>query len=118
MNEQLQTKLIEWAEKLGDIASEQLPDFANQIVAYTIWDATIGMYISIAFLAFPLLLTLMCLVMFPFEKGDERCAAVAIGSFSLLACVIPALAIHGNYSKIKKCSVAPKLVVLEKIHGK
>lgn len=118
MNDNLQQKLIEWAEKIGDIASEQLPEFASQIVAYTAWTASIWMYVGMAFSSVLILFLIICFVSLIHSKGQEREAAVFCGGLALMLLTLPVGVIAHHYVIIKKCELAPKLVVIEKLRGK
>ena len=117
MNEDLQKKLIEWVEKLGDIASEQLPDFAQQIIAYTIWNANIWMWVGIAFLIFLGFLFFIPMLIFIFDK-DEREITGTCMFWIVLFSIILLFVIFSHYSTIKKCEVAPKLVLIDFIRNK
>lgn len=115
MNEELQNKLIECIQKLGDIASEQLPDFAQQIIEYIIWSNTIWMWSS---------LVILCIVTFFFIYNmrvyfkDKNRSDSACGSFILA--MIALVFICGfciSFTQIKKCEMFPKLVLIEYLRG-
>lgn len=118
MNEELQKKLIEWTEKIGDIAVEQIPDFAQQIINYEIWSATIWMYTCIGILSILGVLFLLSVVLCCFEDSRERETLGCFIGFIFMGCIIPTYIIFHNYSQIKKCEVAPKLVIIDYIKGK
>lgn len=117
MNDELQKKLIQWAEKIGDIASEQLPDFAMQIVAYKIWVSYIWMTIGFslaAVLGFIVVILILFLCFSDAKERDDLCGCIAI--FLFAACF--PLAVGGyNYTQVIKCEVAPKLVIIDYIRG-
>lgn len=115
MNSELKQKLIEWAESLAHVASEQIPEFASQIVAYAALKATIWMWVGIlgfAFLAVLILLLVVCY--FVDRHGDREIITACIG-WLMVASLIPIMVIGCNFVTIKKCELAPKIVVLDYI---
>jgi predicted membrane channel-forming protein YqfA (hemolysin III family) len=117
MSEELQAKLMAWIENLGNIASEQLPDFAQQIVAYTMWNSYIWMWFGIiGLILFGFLFVLFTTVCIIDKKEREDLSKIMfwIAVFALIPCSI----CISNYSKIKKCEVAPKLIIIDYIRNK
>lgn len=117
--QELQKKLIEWAEKIGDIASEQLPDFAEQIIAYEMWSSSIWMNVGIGLLCFFGFLFFICLI-FAIVDRHNGDTLDELGAFMLILILIsipPCGLICTKYSKLKKCEVAPKLVIIDYLRG-
>src|SRR4051794_23518857 len=114
--DELQHKLIEWVEHLGDIASEQLPGFAAEIIAYMSWDAYIGIVMGALFFVPLFLIFIALLLACAFGKEREDFAGVCF--IFLLLTLIPTLFISSNYCRLKKCEVAPKMVIVDYIRGK
>lgn len=115
MNSELKQKLIQWAENLADLASEQIPEFAAQIVAYVALRATVWMWVGILGLAFFAVLILLLAVCFwTSPRQDREIVGACIGRL-MVASLIPIMLIGYNFVTIKKCELAPKIVVLDYI---
>ncbi len=126
MNDHLQAKLIEWAEKLGDIATEQLPDFAMQIVAFKAWNATIGLWFSgvLAVIFFVIMITsfiieclrpgVICKDRYGICEGNTS-PKIKMFLCSFVLFIFLIISAFNDYVLIKKCEVAPKLVVIDYI---
>jgi|SRR5579859_145223 len=117
MKEELQQKLMQWVETLGDVVSEQLPDFAMQIVAYKILVSMVWMCAGISVCIFLGVVILLLLIALPFDCALDRSETLSCIGCVFLVSIIPFCVAIGNYVMIKKCEVAPKIVIVDYIRS-
>lgn len=106
MKDKLLEQLLDWANSLKDIASEQLPDFANQIV---MWQSYSYFFYFVILMIFSLIsFWVFCLLMKDDEsKYDGTCV------WLLILTIFLSIGSGYNYCQYKKCEIAPKLVIID-----
>jgi len=108
MNEKLQGELSEYIKATVDMASEQMPLVAEEIVLFAIWDGSIGLLLGIAMIP--------ALVMWARHAIKERWdeifwLGVCVGSLLSFFMIIFSL------NELLKAAFAPRVLILEKLSG-
>lgn len=115
----LQQKLLEWAQSIVDIASEEIPQFAHEIIAYKTWSAEIWFYGALTGLVLCVLLFALFLITFitcdknhyTSENHGSACVAFFFATAATAAFTL------NTYTDVKKCQVAPRMVLLDHVRG-
>lgn len=121
MDERITDKLLEWAQSIENMASAEIPIWASEIIAYTTWNAHIWFYIFLvpAILFSVLFIISSCYIMKhhkdcknSFTWDSPQSDVVIIFFLIGVFCIVGS---GWTYGQVKKCQVAPRLVLLEYI---
>jgi hypothetical protein len=98
----------ELLQKLPDIiksAEGQLPDIANQMLVWGVYDAKLSIYLGVAFVIFAILILVASLAI---EDGF-------VALIGTLATIFALLNLSYSMSELHKIKEAPKVYLLEKV---
>lgn len=111
MNE-LAEKLIGYLNSAEGFLQTQMPDFANQFVAYHTWEAQYWFHLCLTFLIVMIVAQVITVIFIALKDDNGEDAVIcfvivgAIGTLSLFM-------LGNSYMSLKKLEIAPKVYMVE-----